>query len=47
MTESDFSNLALLTTICNVSSLLPLFLIGLLDGIGDESTEEMEDNNRP
>lgn len=42
VTESDFSNLALLTVICNVSSLLPLFLIGFLDGVGDESTEEME-----
>ena len=42
VTESDFSNLALLTIICNVSSLLPLVFIGWLDGVGDESQEEME-----
>lgn len=42
VTETDFSNLALLTIICNISSLLPLVLIGLLDGVGDESQEEME-----
>jgi len=42
VTESDFSNLALLTIICNVSSLIPLVFIGWLDGIGEESQEEME-----
>ena len=42
VTESDFSNLALLTIICNVSSLLPLVFIGWLDGVGDESQEDME-----
>jgi folate/biopterin transporter len=42
VTETDFSNLALLTIICNISSLLPLVFIGWLDGIGDESEEEME-----
>lgn len=42
VTETDFSNLALLTIICNVSSLIPLVLIGWLDGVGDESQEEME-----
>jgi len=42
VTESDFSNLALLTIICNVSSLFPLVFIGWLDGVGDESQEEME-----
>jgi len=42
VTETDFSNLALLTIICNVSSLLPLVFIGWLDGVGDESQEEME-----
>lgn len=42
VTESDFSNLALLTIICNVSSLLPLVFIGFLDGVGNESQEEME-----
>ena len=42
VTETDFSNLPLLTIICNVSSLIPLALIGWLDGVGDESQEEME-----
>jgi folate/biopterin transporter len=42
VTENDFSNLALLTIICNVSSLFPLVFIGCLDGVGDESQEEME-----
>ena len=42
VTESDFSNLALLTIICNVSSLFPLVFIGWLDGVGDESQEEIE-----
>ncbi|KAL7546954.1 hypothetical protein ACHAWF_010304 [Thalassiosira exigua] len=42
ITESDFSNLALLTIICNVSSVFPLVFIGWLDGVGDESQEEME-----
>lgn len=46
VTESDFSNLALLTIICNVSSLLPLFFIGWLDGVGDESSEEMESKSQ-
>ncbi|KAL7532785.1 hypothetical protein ACHAXR_004840 [Thalassiosira sp. AJA248-18] len=44
VTENDFSNLALLTIICNVSSLVPLIFIGMLDGVGDESPEEMEAN---
>jgi len=42
ITETDFTNLAFLTIICNVSSLLPLLFIGWLDGVGDESQEEME-----
>lgn len=46
VTENDFSNLALLTIICNVSSLLPLVFIGWLDGVGDESQEEMEGQNQ-
>ena len=46
VTENDFSNLALLTIICNVSSLLPLVFIGWLDGVGDESQEEMESQNQ-
>jgi folate/biopterin transporter len=41
VTENDFSNLALLTIICNVSSLFPLVFIGCLDGVGDESQEDM------
>jgi folate/biopterin transporter len=46
VTETDFSNLALLTIICNVSSLLPLVFIRWLDGVGDESQEEMESKSR-
>lgn len=42
VTETDFSNLALLTVICNVSSLIPLVFIGWLDGVGNESQEEIE-----
>ena len=42
VTENDFSNLALLIIICNVSSLFPLVFIGCLDGVGDESQEDME-----
>ena len=42
VTETDFSNLALLTLVCNLSSLLPLVFIGWLDGVGEESQEEME-----
>jgi folate/biopterin transporter len=45
VTERDFSNLALLTIICNLSSLLPLVFIGWLDGVGDESQEEMENRD--
>jgi folate/biopterin transporter len=42
VTETDFSNLALLTIICNLSSLVPLAFIGWLDGVGDETeTEEI------
>jgi len=32
----------MLTVLCNVSSLLPLFFIGWLDGVGDVSEEDME-----
>jgi len=42
VTESDFTNLGLLTIICNVSSLYPLLFIGWLDGVGSQSEEEME-----
>lgn len=43
VSETDFSNLALLTFTCNVASLLPLVFIGWLDGVGDESQEEIEE----
>jgi len=42
VTESNFDNLGLLTLICNLSSLLPLFLIGLLDDVGDKSEADLE-----
>ena len=42
VTESNFDNLGTLTVICNVSSLIPLLFIGLLNGIGDKSEAEME-----
>jgi folate/biopterin transporter len=42
VTESDFSNLALLNIICNFSSLYPLLFIGLLDGVGTKSEAEIE-----
>jgi len=46
VTESNFDNLALLTVICNVSSLYPLFFIKLLDGVGTKSETEMEENGK-
>lgn len=42
VTENNFENLGLLTIICNLSSLYPLLLIGLLDGVGTKSEAEME-----
>ena len=42
VTESNFDNLSLLIWICNLSSLLPLFLIGWLDKVGDQSEAELE-----
>ena len=47
VTESNFDNLGLLTVICNVSSLYPLLFIGLLDGVGSKSAEEMESMLKP
>lgn len=44
VTETDFSNLALLTFVCNAASLLPLAFIGWLDGVGDVSQDEIEEN---
>jgi len=46
ITESNFDNLALLTTFCNLTSLLPLFLIGWLDKVGDMSEEEFEEMDK-
>ncbi len=44
VTENNFDNLGLLTVICNLSSLLPLLAIGLLEdgGVGSKSEAEME-----
>lgn len=42
VTENDFSNLGLLTIICNLSSLYPLVFIGWLDDVGSESEEDIE-----
>jgi folate/biopterin transporter len=42
VTESNFDNLALLTIICNLTSLYPLLFIGWLDDVGDVSEEELE-----
>ena len=43
----NFDNLALLVTLCNVSSLYPLFFIGLLDKAGSVSEEDIENEKRP
>lgn len=43
VTESDFSNLGLLTIICNISSLYPLLFIGWLDEV--ESEEKVEEQS--
>ena len=42
VTDSNFDNLGLLTVICNVSSLYPLFFIGWLDGVGDGAASQDE-----
>ncbi|CAB9525633.1 biopterin transporter 1, chloroplastic [Seminavis robusta] len=42
VTESNFDNLGLLTIICNLSSLYPLFFIGWLDEVGAASEQEEE-----
>jgi folate/biopterin transporter len=42
VTETNFENLGLLTIVCNLSSLYPLVFLGLLDGIGDFSEEDVE-----
>jgi folate/biopterin transporter len=43
VTETNFDNLGLLTVICNVSSLFPLFFIGWLDETGGEDKEGTRD----
>lgn len=45
VTESNFDNLAALTVLCNVTSLWPLLVIGLLDGVGDVSEDEIESDD--
>jgi len=43
VTENNFDNLGLLTIICNLSSLYPLFFIGWLDEVGAASESEDEE----
>jgi folate/biopterin transporter len=43
VTESNFDNLALLSIMCNLSSVYPLLFIGWLDEVGSVSEQEMED----
>lgn len=45
VTEDNFDNLGLLTWICNLSSLYPLLLIGLLDDVGDKSEADLEEED--
>lgn len=45
VTESNFDNLALLSVICNLSSLYPLLFIGWLDEVGSVSEADLESNN--
>jgi hypothetical protein len=40
VTETNFDNLGLLTVICNVSSLFPLFFIGWLDETDETGGED-------
>jgi folate/biopterin transporter len=42
VTETNYDNLGLLTVICSLSSLYPLFFIGWLDEVGSKSEEELE-----
>ena len=42
VTENNFDNLALLTIICNLASLYPLFFIGWLDEVGSVSETRIE-----
>ena len=43
VTESNFDNLALLSFVCNLTSLYPLLFIGWLDGVGSLSEQDIED----
>ena len=45
VTESDFSNLGLLTIICNISSLYPLLFIGWLDEVESQSEGEVKEQS--
>lgn len=45
VTSENFDNLALLTVICNVSSLYPLFFIGWLDEVGSATGKNGEDDD--
>ena len=44
VTETNFDNLGLLTIICNVSSLYPLFFIGWLDEVEETSSDTHEED---
>jgi folate/biopterin transporter len=43
VTEKNFDNLALLSFVCNLTSLYPLLFIGWLDGVGSVSEQEIEE----
>jgi folate/biopterin transporter len=45
ITETNFDNLAILSIICNLSSLYPLFFIGWLDEVGSVSEAEIESSS--
>jgi hypothetical protein len=45
VTESNFDNLALLSIICNLSSLYPLLFIGWLDEVGSVSEKDVENED--
>ena len=42
--ESKFDRLALLTIMCNLSSLVPFMFLGLLDDVDDITTSKMDDD---
>lgn len=43
VTETNFDNLAMLSFVCNLTSLYPLLFIGWLDGVGSVSEQDIED----